>query len=201
MRGGYVWTEDKVQFLKESFSILENEEIANKLGVSHIAINSQAYKIGLRKKNKLSKSNKEDCKTIAWSLDFEGTLSIIKSKHKNQTQGFHLNPVISLYNTDYNLIKGFKNLVNCGTIFKRERRNIKHSNSYVWRITTFSQIISLVDNIIQYSPTDKFKRKCEIIKEYCISRKEKGNIRKSYSQNEINLQKEIKILNEKGKNV
>lgn len=142
---------------------------------------------------------KEDYKTVAWSIEFEGSISIIKSKRKVQIQGFNLIPTISLYNTDHELITNFQKMVGCGRIDKRLRRKEQHSNEYIWRLVNSKKIILLVDKILPYAPTKKFKRKCEIIREYCIS---KGGIRihKQYDKNEINLFKKIKSLNMKGKN-
>ena len=136
---------------------------------------------------------KENAKIIVWSIAFEGSMSIIKSQRKKY---FNLCPTIALYNTDPSLIKSFKKMVGYGSIFKRNKRKIQHSNDYVWRITSFSQVLPFIESILPYSPTDKFKEKCEIIKEFCLYRKkERGH---PYSDYEINLYNKIKELNKKG---
>ena len=147
----------------------------------------------MMKKSQLIKLNKEDAKTIAWSIAFEGSISIIKSQRKKY---FNLCPTIGLYNTDHSLIKSFKKMVGYGRIFKRNRREKQHSNSYVWRITSFSQVLPFIELILPYSPTDKFKEKCNVIKEFCLYRKKEAG--HPYTDYEISLYNKIKELNKKG---
>lgn len=140
----------------------------------------------------------EDAKVAAWTLACEGSVDITKGRSRTCRQGFTFHPCITLWNTDSELVQNFRKMVGCGSIYRRKMKNPNHRDEFSWRIHSFSEVISFIEEILPFAPSSVFRRKCELILEYCRSRIGKKKHKAPYTQDEIELYEEMRRLNVRG---
>ena len=97
---------------------------------------------------------------VAALIDGEGTVTL--TRH-NRTEYRRLQVGIS--NTDLDLLKWVKNLVNVGQIILKRTRNKKHAISYTYRVCN-QLAISFLIQISPYLKTYKQKRTKLVLKNY-----------------------------------
>lgn len=139
----------------------------------------------------------ENARLAAWSISWEGYISLIKSKDPRKKGGFRMIPRIAIGNTNYNLLEKFQQLVPIGKLSNSGYRpNPKARDIWYWRLSSsFNKTIWFLKRILPYLPSKQ--RQAELLLEYCISRCNVfGN--KPYSERELQIREEILTLNRKG---
>jgi len=195
------WSAAEVESLKSLYPRFSCSEVAEMLSRPEGSVRVKAMKTGVRKNlgsRPAPKIAPENAKTITFSLAYEGTVRISKAKSPSR-QGFSIRPEIALFNTDYELVKSFEELVHCGHIYcKKTRQRENHRQEYRWTTRRFSEIIAIMEAALPFAPSTKFRRKCELVLAYCRSRINHGYYHQLYTDAEITIYKESKKLNQKG---
>jgi hypothetical protein len=140
----------------------------------------------------------EEKKIIAWSICWEGSICLIKSKHTSSSQGFKMLPEVALSNTNVKLLEHFQKIVKLGKIGKAVRVNRpKAKNVYHWHIQSLEECAYLLFKILPYLQSKQKQAYYTI--QYINSRL---SVRKStyhkYTTFEIECQKKVSLLNRKG---
>ena len=121
--------------------------------------------------------------------------------------GYTYAPYIVIANNSVELLEAVKDMIGEGRIVPVKRNNIKWKDSYYFRLTKRELVLILLRELLPYFMSDTKRRLCELIIEFCESRTSRFNeVRRQgggghppYNTREIEIWKEVKELNKKGK--
>ena len=136
---------------------------------------------------------------IAGIFDGEGTAQIQTHRRKNKSGlGFGISPRIQIPNTDKGLIDWIHQKIPEFTLWTRSPRKKEHSISYVLVLSKPEHIIEFISYIQPYLIIKK--EHCLVVRNFCSLRLDKRKINKiaRYGEEEIEMYKQLKILNRKG---
>lgn len=141
----------------------------------------------------------EEKKIIAWSIDWEGTISIHKSHKKSRNpKRFDLAPIITIGNTSHKLLMKFYSIIKLGTFYKRKPK-FPYKQVWIWEATNFNETYYIVKNIVNYLDLKKPQAKCLIkFLESRFNRGIKTTCRLPYSKEELQCYELMHKLNRKG---
>ncbi|MBA7490225.1 hypothetical protein ES702_00760 [subsurface metagenome] len=130
-------------------------------------------------------------KIIAWSIEWEGMISMRKKTNQ-------LAPVVAIQCTKLELIDGFHKLVGrIGKIYgPYHRKNPNAKPLYGWKLYTLKEIRDFCEQIIPFLITKK--RQAELVLEFCNLRLSRPAYNYPYTQREKNIVCEVAKLNERG---
>jgi hypothetical protein len=142
----------------------------------------------------------EDAAWFAGLIDGEGTITVFK--HEEST-GWKLGPILSVVNTDPNIINQVQKLaegenVNF-TLFTRVHANPKHATAYQLNMRNVNYIVKMLNIILPYLIGKKAQ--AEICLRFCKSRlknRSDGGRALPYTDKEWKMCKELYALNKKG---
>jgi hypothetical protein len=133
----------------------------------------------------------EEKKLIAWSICWEGCISLTKRKYKNKTQRLQLKPYIGITNTNFKLLQTFQNIFRLGTITEKK-------TSYQLKIRTFEECLYLLSNIYDFLPAKQEQALYTILFiKSRLSHKKGRIVSYPYTQVEIEYQEKVHNLNQK----
>jgi len=137
-------------------------------------------------------------KVIAWSLCWEGTITLTFRKG-------HIKPRISISNTDRSLLLEFQKLLDLGyvTVHHKTRRGVAWRTLWHWRVETWFEVLFLLSEIIDFLPAKK--EQAQIVIDFINHRIERGSMNSvgvsiPIDEYERNLVERIRMLNRRGKN-
>lgn len=205
------WNEDRINLLRELYPHSSRGEIFKAFPEKNWnAISAIATRRGFKRrvpKHLEIKTypilSEEVAKIAAWSIVFEGSIGLHKQIHFTRNNTIGLYPMVSLGNTDFELLEKFKNLLGFGHIGKgteEVRWFYKNGNEYKskplkkWEIRSVPEIKYFLRQIVEYLPAKK--RQGELLLEYTEIRLK--NWRLPYTPREYEIQDEMKKLNERG---
>ena len=148
-----------------------------------------------RLETKLKKLSLEDKCYIAGLIDGEGCITVYYIKNPNSPQGFRLRPQIQIGNTNKLIIYWLKETTGVGVLSIHKQSKAKWKTCYSWYLYVISDIKALLEEILPYLKVKKHQ--AELLLEFCKLRLK--NIRKWYSDREIQIYQELKKLNKKGR--
>jgi hypothetical protein len=92
----------------------------------------------------------KDWRLVAWCISLEGSIGLIKD-------GNCYHPTIKFYNTDLSIVESFHKLVSVGHIYENKINGNNQQNKplYFWRVNCFSEVMLIINNIIEYLPSKK----------------------------------------------
>jgi hypothetical protein len=134
----------------------------------------------------------EEKKIIAWSICWDGCISLLKSKHKGASQGFRIRPNINVANMDIMLLQKLQNIFRMGTI-----RNGNEEDCYHLSIERFEECLYLLSKIYEFLPAKQEQafHAMEFIKSR-ISHKKGTQLRHIYTPFEIECREKVHTLNQ-----
>lgn len=141
---------------------------------------------------------------IAWSMEWEGCLSLSKSK-RSRGYSIQYTPTATLDNTRRELIEAFQQLVGYGKIYCHRRYRVgNQKDCYKWQVTNLVDIKRFCEMILPHLITKK--RNAELLIEFCYIRLNpavrKGvnyrERRRTWGEREEEIYLELKELNRKG---
>ncbi len=202
---GY-WTKDREDLLTNIYPSSTREEVLSSFPEKNWnALAGKAMRLQLHRKVPHVKHHPEiypiltetQKQIIAWSIAWEGTISLFYQKYKkdNELIGCYY-PIISIGNTNLELLKRFHDLTGYGRIgggFKRGG-NCKPINQ--WRIKSIYECKALLEQIISYLPSKR--EQGEILLKFLARRIEIWGL--PYDSEDAELVKKIRILNKRGLN-
>lgn len=132
---------------------------------------------------------------IAGFVDGEGTFMIYKFNQKTGT--FCNHPRIQISNTNLGILEWIQGRIK-GNIRPKTRRSLKHKIAYYLELSNLEDISRAVCLLQRYL---RIKGEhAALMSEWCESRKsgKRGKAYGPYTQREIGIAKEIKLLNRRG---
>jgi hypothetical protein len=141
-----------------------------------------------------------DKRIIAWSIAWEGTITITKQGKKAYKTS------ISISNTDFELLDNFKNLIKIGKT-TTQKAQTKTSNPHkIHQIANYRQVLFVLNQLKGYMPCRKYRKLRSLIAEFCASRIKAndkarlyGTPVRTYSKRERQIYREIAKLNKRGR--
>lgn len=146
--------------------------------------------------------NREQKQILAWSIAWEGTISLIKNRCVKAQHGFYIRTRMDVFNTNKKLLEIFKKFIG-GYGYISLQRNAQKENwakCHRWRTHGQKETYDLLKQIIDFLPTKKEQAK--LLLEYIEIREQKnrlGNKLRSYSDREFEIYEEIHKLNQRGR--
>ncbi len=143
-----------------------------------------------------------ECAYIAGIFDGEGTAQIQTHSRKNKSGwGYGITPRMQIPNTDKKLISWIHQRIPEFTLWTRSPRKKEHATSYVLVLTRPELIIEFINNIQPYLIIKKDH--CLLVKNFCQLRINKRKINKiaRYGEEELDMYKQLKLLNRKGESL
>lgn len=92
-------------------------------------------------------------------IDGEGSIMLCKQNSKNEFRS----PIVSMSNTDYNLILFMKNTFG-GSISNHKRYKVHHKQSWRWAVSR-DRAINIIKNVIDYMLEEKKVKRGKLILE------------------------------------
>jgi len=133
---------------------------------------------------------------LAGLIDGEGCITICFRR-----EFLNLEPRISIVNTSGDIIKWARDVLGCGKISHRAQHNLNRKDSYCLTITGNKNIKEILLEIIPYLKIKKHI--ASLVLEFCNYRSNlkgrKGSGKRKYTEKEINLAKQVRALNKRGK--
>jgi len=147
------------------------------------------------------KWTEEEKKIIAWSIDWEGSISIHKSSSKTERRHkkVDLQPLIIIGNTNKRLLKKFYDIVKLGHFYPRKPRP-KQKDVWIWTTTSFEECQFILENVLPYLLSKR--KQGEVVLEFIKSRIDRGIkevVSIPYSRKEFLCVEKIRKLNKRGK--
>jgi len=151
--------------------------------------------------------NDEVAKIAAWSVAWEGSLSIVNGGsvsrrrlasgeiRKYEGHKSYLKPYIAVANTNRDLLEEFQLLVGMGSIRCYKPTNPAHKDSYIWIVRTIKDCLEFCEAILPWLPAKQ--RQAELVIEFCSGGLPTRSFRDTDRDWEI--YEEMKKLNKRGK--
>lgn len=134
------WTQEEIEFLRESYSLLSLKVVCEKLGRSRSSVSTKAFRLGLngrkkcghRRGKRLPYISELDIAWAAGLMEGEGTFGstrqITKLKRKN-VYSIHNQPRVQLQMQDKDVVERFARLVDCNLLGPYENKRSDKSFS------------------------------------------------------------------------
>lgn len=191
-----IWTEEEMDFVRQYYPEKGRQWVARKLGKTTNSIKAITFRLGLKRKRAWDNLVLSDVqkKLIAWSIAWEGSIGLHRDKQKKNSQNFYLKPRIGVYNTDYNLLTKFKELVGLGHIHRHKASLPSGKNMWIWSCTGIRKCRYLLQNILPELPSKR--KQAELLLEFCNMPKKIPNM--NYVPRAFEIQQTMLKLNGKG---
>lgn len=133
----------------------------------------------------------EQKKIIAWSICWDGCISLVKSKHKGNSQGFRIRPIVDVSNTRIKLLQTLQKIFQIGVI--RENKTCYHLE-----IHSFEECLYILSEIFKFLPAKQKQAfyTIQFIKSRLSHRKGR-EIQHIYTLFEIECRRKVHVLNQK----
>lgn len=193
------WANDELVTLKSLYPSASREETlkafpklkwnaivttANRNGLYRRGRVPHRYKFG-----KFPKMSEETARLAAWAISLEGTIALHRGIHSG------LNPMISIGNTNFELLRQFRELTQYGHISKKPwRDNERCKGVYKWEIRSVFEAQAFLIQIIPFLPSKK--EQAQLLLPYLEKRILRWKL--PYDTKELDIQAEIKALNKRG---
>ncbi len=141
----------------------------------------------------------EELALTAGLLIGEGCISMSKIKRDSLTNGFQLQPRVFICNTDRKLIDFCQRVI--GGRLQTPTRKENNKQLYKLCIQNFKRIITALEKVRPYMIAKE--KQADLLIEFCRSRlktlaRRKGRAPAPYSEREIEICRELQLLNKKG---
>jgi len=199
-RFGDLWTQKEVVILKGKWKE-KGKEICSLLpNRTFGAIKRMASRLQLKRREvqvlpppDLDESQKG---YLAAIIDGEGTISINTGSRPFRQH----HPIVYITNTSLGLLQYIKKLLGGGNIKPHQNATAKRRASWRWRLSGYSNIKMLLEQILPYLFVKK--RVAELVIEYTISRLQRGakwGHHLGLTEREQEIIMEVKVLNSHGR--
>lgn len=134
-------------------------------------------------------------KIAAWTLAWEGYISIANTKHGQ------LAPIVGIGNTNRELLNRFSDPVQYGHVLTtpEDRSHIRSKDMWQWTIRRMDEIKAFLEQIIDHLPAKR--RQAELMLEFIahrLSLYRQSNAGKVYSERDFAIYRSMRELNKKG---
>jgi len=158
----------------------------------------------LRHLKEEDKPHYTDCekRIIAFSIAFEGTITIDKHKQTINTKEYtHYPPNIAISNTDFELLDNFHKIFKFGTSHIQPPRKKTENTAKVYSVHSVYEVTFLLQQLKGFMPCEKYRNLRSLVAEFCQSRiyKHENNLDLSYDKRELEIIQEVRKLNERGR--
>jgi len=141
--------------------------------------------------------DKEQKVLLAWSLAWEGTITIVRQSEKKTSRGFCLRPRLHISNADKSLLEKFQSYIGCGSVTSEQTRyphQGKWKTLYCWTVGDREKGMNLLREILPFLPAKK--RQAELLLEFFELRDHREH--EPYPERVLEIHKEMAQLNRRG---
>jgi hypothetical protein len=136
---------------------------------------------------------------IAWTIAWEGTLTINKKRICYET-------LLKVNNTDFELLTNFEQIIKIGNISDKNAQTEKSKPQKKLVTTQYRQILFILKELKGYMPCTKYRQLRSLIAEFCKSRiqaNEEARLNKTRSRpcnaREHEIYRQVAKLNKRGR--
>lgn len=201
-----LWTGEELATLRRLYPSASREEILKAFPrISWDAIVVTANRrLGIYRRGKVPQRHKvgtfprmseEIAKVAAWAIALEGTITLHRQTHHTRGRTVCLYPMISMGNTDFEMLRQFRELTKYGRISEKAwRSNEKCKFERKWEIRSIYEMHSFLEQILPYLPSKR--KQGDLLLRFLESRISRWKL--PYIEEEFKIQERIKELNKKG---
>lgn len=204
------WSEEEDTIIMEHYKEGTEKLLTFLPNRSMEAMRIRARSLGVRKyeqKNLPKNISDFELGLVVGLIEGEGSMSITTGTATKSDKSYF--PFVNITNKDSGIIDEVQNILKIGHIqISKDQYNKRYGRVYTgvykWVVTSVNEALKLFSLLKGKFVSKRKEKLCELITEFCLSRKEilkRGTKHAQYSLREIEIVKEVRELNRRGKSL